>query len=198
MEDKSERIINTAQQLFGLHGVEKTTMQEIADDLRISKASLYYYFPDKESLYAAVIRKEQLEFIRILEAGLKVIDDPAESLRKYALARLTYFRKLMNLSRIRLESYSVLKPRLAGSMTDFREEEKKLVMRILEKGNETGLFVITDMERIAVLFLDLLRGLRSAFITDKKLLVIENAEYNILSEKVIAITEIFIKGLMYK
>ncbi len=198
MEDKSERIIDTAQQLFGLHGVEKTTMQEIADELRISKASLYYYFPDKESLYAAVIRKEQLEFIRILEADLMVIDDPADSLRKYALARLTYFRKLMNLSRIRLESYSMLKPRLVGSMTDFREEEKKLVSKILEKGNETGLFAIADTERIAVLFLDLLKGLRSAFITDKKLLVIENMEYTILSEKVNSITEIFIKGLMYK
>jgi AcrR family transcriptional regulator len=198
MDDKSEKIIETAQQLFGLHGVEKTTMQEIADDLGISKASLYYYFPDKESLYAAVIRKEQMEFIRILEADLHIIDDPAECLRKYAPARLTYFRKLINLSRIRYESYSVLKPRLAGSMNDFREQEKKLVMKIMEKGKETGRFAISDTEQISILFLDLLRGLRSAFITDKKLLVIDNAEYNILSEKVISITEIFIKGLMYR
>ncbi|MDP4223082.1 MAG: TetR/AcrR family transcriptional regulator [Bacteroidota bacterium] len=198
MEDKSEKIIGTAQQLFGLYGVEKTTMQEIADDLQISKASLYYYFPDKESLYTAVIRKEQMEFLKILENDLKFIKDPADCLRKYTLARLTYFRKLMNLSRIRLESYSVLRPKLAGSMVDFREEEKKLIIKILEQGKETGRFNIADTEKTSALFLDLLRGLRSAFITDKELLVIDNSEYKILSEKVIGITEIFIKGLMYK
>ncbi|MCL7986385.1 TetR/AcrR family transcriptional regulator [Sphingobacterium sp. lm-10] len=32
----------------------KTTMAEIAKDLAFSKALLYYYFPDKNSLYAAV------------------------------------------------------------------------------------------------------------------------------------------------
>jgi TetR/AcrR family transcriptional regulator len=198
MEDKPEKIIGTAQQLFGLYGVEKTTMQEIANDLRISKASLYYYFPDKESLYNAVIRKEQMEFLKILEADLKVIKDPADWLRKYALSRLTYFRKLMNLSRIRLESYSVLRPKLAGSMINFREEEKKFIIKILEEGKKTGQFTIADTERASALFLDLLRGLRNAFITDKELLVIDSSEYKILSEKVISITEIFIKGLMYK
>ena len=50
--DKSKKlklIIEASQKRFGIFGVEKTSMREIADDLKLSKASLYYYFPDKES-----------------------------------------------------------------------------------------------------------------------------------------------------
>jgi AcrR family transcriptional regulator len=198
MEDKTEIIINTAQKRFGLYGAEKTTMREIANDLHISKASLYYYFPDKENLYAAVIRKEQIEFLQKLEEDIRAVGDPAMCLRKYALTRLSYFKTLMNLSRIRLTSLSGLKPKIVSSMVNFREEEKKLIMKVLEKGKESGQFTFHDTSRTATLFLDLLRGLRSAFVADKDFLVIDETEYKMLSEKVTGITEIFIKGLMYK
>ena len=54
-ENKAEAIIAAAQKRFALFGIEKTPMREIARDLRISKAALYYYFPDKESLYKSVL-----------------------------------------------------------------------------------------------------------------------------------------------
>ncbi len=197
-EDKAELIIKAARKRFGLYGVEKTTMREIAGDLHISKASLYYYFPDKESLYNSVISREQEEFLRILEERIASITDPAECLRKYAMTRLSYFRQLLNLSRIRQASLSDLKPVIADSLINFREEEKNLVMKILEKGKNEDLFAIDDTYRVATLFLDLLRGLRSTFMTDKDLLVIDEDEFKMLSEKVNDITGIFINGLIYK
>jgi AcrR family transcriptional regulator len=56
-DKKKTLIIEAAQKRFSHFGVGKTTMNEIADDLSISKASLYYYFPDKLNLYAAVLQK---------------------------------------------------------------------------------------------------------------------------------------------
>jgi AcrR family transcriptional regulator len=197
-EDKADAIVSTAQKRFGLYGVEKTSMQEIANDLRMSKAALYYYFPDKESLYKSVISKEQSEFLRILEEDILTIPDPAESLRKYALIRLSYFKKLLNLSRIRLASFSDLKPLIADSVRMFREEEMKIVIRILENGVKLNKFSIDNVIKVAGLYLDLLRGLRSAFISEKDLLVIDDTEYRVLSDKVNDITELFIKGLMFK
>lgn len=197
-EDKSETIIKAAQKRFGLYGLEKTSMREIADDLRISKAALYYYFPDKESLYKTVISKEQAEFIRVIENDLKSISDPVDCLRKYAITRLSYFRRLVNLSRIRLASLSDLKPMIADSLRNFAEEEKRIIVEILEQGIRNNVFIINDTYSTATLFLDLLRGLRSAFMTNKDILVIDEAEFGILSDKVKDITEIFIKGLMYK
>ena len=197
-EDKAEIIIAAAQRRFGLYGVEKTSMQEIANDLMMSKASLYYYFPDKESLYKSVISKEHGEFLRILHEEIGNISDPAERLKRYSLSRISYFRKLMNLSRLRLASYGQLKPVIADLLKEFREEEKNTVMQILEKGNKENLFKINDTCKTASLFLDILRGQSNLLLSGKDLLVIDETEFDILYSKVKDIVEIFTKGLMYK
>jgi len=70
-DQKREAIIEAALKRFAHFGVAKTTMTEIGNDLAISKASLYYYFPDKINLYAAFLktiiekRKQKLCFSRI-------------------------------------------------------------------------------------------------------------------------------------
>lgn len=195
-EDKSEKIIKAAQERFGLFGFDKTSMREIADDLHMSKGALYYYFPDKENLYRIVIERELSEFLRQLEEDMINIPDPMDCLRKYVLVRLSYFKTLLNLSRVRAESLSELQPLIADTLGDFREKEKKHVMKLLEKGRANKQIRITNPSETASLFLDLLRGLRSTVLKSKKLLVLDDEEYRVLSKKSIAFTEIFIKGLM--
>ncbi|HAL51791.1 MAG TPA: TetR/AcrR family transcriptional regulator, partial [Sphingobacterium sp.] len=51
---KRIKILEAATRRFSHFGMAKTTMSEIAKDLNFSKALLYYYFPDKNSLYSAV------------------------------------------------------------------------------------------------------------------------------------------------
>ncbi len=197
-EDKSDLIISAAQKLFGLFGAEKTSMREIADDIHMSKASLYYYFPDKENLYKAVIEKEQTEFLETLEKDIRDNPDPAECLRHYALNRLSYFKYLVNLGRIGPASISDFKPLIVDSFNIFREKEKKVVMQVLEKGKRNGQFNIDSTYETASLFLEILRGLRSIFFNNKKLTSINDEEYKELINRITAATDVFIKGLMYK
>jgi AcrR family transcriptional regulator len=199
--EKSEKvqiILEASQKRFGLFGVEKTSMREIADDLKLSKASLYYYFPDKESLYRAVVEKEQIEFLAKISDRISSIVEPEQLLLEYANARLSYFRTLLNLGRLRLEAYSGLKPGFMESIQLFKEKEKDILKRIFEKGIKTGIFYIEDTDQMAFLFLDLLKGLRIILINEKKTLFIEEEEYGLLLEKTIAFTKIFIRALKYK
>lgn len=196
--DKVQLIIDVAQNLFGLYGVGKTSMREIADDLKLSKASLYYYFPDKESLYKAVVEKEQNEFLARISEKILNIQEPELLLREYAVTRLSYFRTLLNLSRLRLEAYSDLKPVFRETISLFKEKEKEIIVKIFEKGIIMGTFSIKDSDRTASLFLDLLKGLRISVVNDKKTMFIEQEEYNRLFEKTIAFTDIFINGLKIK
>lgn len=59
---KLDIILNAAQKRFGHYGLCKTTMNEIAADVGMGKASLYYYFPDKEAVFQAVIKKNRKSF----------------------------------------------------------------------------------------------------------------------------------------
>jgi len=173
-------------------------MREIASDLKLSKASLYYYFPDKESLYKAVVEKEQMEFIAKISERIFSFHEPEQLLLEYANARLSYFRTLLNLSRLRLEAYSDLKPGFRESIQLFKEKEKEIIKKIFEKGITSGIFFICDTDQTATLYLDLLKGLRTTLINEKKTLFIEQEEYDLLLEKTIVFTNVFIKSLKCK
>lgn len=194
---KEQMILEAAQKRFGLFGVEKTSMREIAEDLNLSKASLYYYYPDKESLYRAVVEKEQDEFIRDILERISVLGKAELMLKEYAAARLSYFRGLLNLSRLRLQAFSDLKPVLKDTMLAFREREKEIIIRILTTGRSEGVFYVDDPEQTADLFLDLLKGVRMTILSNKSFMVIEESEFASYGEKTDAIADFFIRGLKY-
>jgi AcrR family transcriptional regulator len=196
--NKVQMIIEASQKRFGLYGIEKTSMREIADDLKLSKASLYYYFPDKESLYFAVVKKEQDEFLDKISKRILSFHEPEQLLLEYANARLSYFRTLLNLSRLRLEDYSNLKPVFRETIMLFKEKEKEIIMKIFEKGKSKGIFFIKNPDATASLFLDLLKGLRISVVNDNKTLIIEQEEFAQLLENTNTFTEIFINGLKFK
>lgn len=195
---KEQLIIEAAQKRFGMLGIEKTSMQEIADDLKLSKASLYYYFPDKESLYKSVIEKEQDEFIKRITEKVLSINQPDKLLREYVNARLSYFHTLLNLSRLRLEAYSDLRPIFRETIISFREKEKEIVEKIFVDGIKKGIFYMDNPDKTASLFLEILKGLRVSVVNHKKTLFIEPVEYQKLIDNTIAFTEIFIKGITIK
>jgi AcrR family transcriptional regulator len=194
---KEQLIIEAAQKRFGLFGLEKTSMREIAEDLNLSKASLYYYFPDKESLYRAVVEKEQAEFLARIMERITSINEADQLLREYSDARLSYFRTLLNLSRLRLQFYSDLKPVLKDTINLFREKEKEIIVRIIDKGIRDGIFFHDNAEMAASLYLDMLRGLRMTVLNDKISLVLDQQEYEGFLEKTNAVTDIFIRGLRF-
>src|ERR1700744_4039399 len=76
---KKEKILEAAYQRFLHYGYSKTTMNEIAGDLSLSKALLYYYFPDKSQLYVAVMRKLAGEYLQKLQNKLDKFSDLKEA-----------------------------------------------------------------------------------------------------------------------
>jgi len=62
------RVIEAALVLFAEHGVNGTSLQMIADDLGISKASVYYQFHSKDEIVLAVIRPVFAEIDQLITA----------------------------------------------------------------------------------------------------------------------------------
>ncbi|MAG37645.1 MAG: hypothetical protein CL878_15530 [Dehalococcoidia bacterium] len=49
-QEQRQRVLDAAVHLFAEHGYEATGMRAIADEVGIRPASLYYYFPSKETI----------------------------------------------------------------------------------------------------------------------------------------------------
>jgi TetR/AcrR family transcriptional regulator len=93
---KREVIIEAAIKRFAQHGLAKTTMTEIAADLSLSKALLYYYFPDKINLYAEVLVHLIKMIGHDIQLGLADISGSKEALDYYLTLRHEYLKKYYN------------------------------------------------------------------------------------------------------
>lgn len=196
--EKVKLILEAAQKRFGAFGLMKTTMQEIATDLNMSKGLLYYYFPDKEHLYKAVVTKEQDEFIKNFNQRLKEITNPEEMLTEYVYLRLSYFKTLINLNRLSFEASSNINKVLNDVWIEFRKKEEDIIKGILSEGVTKKVFNISNVDETASIFIDLLKGLRMIEIHKKRIFYIDEDEYKTLKKKMKIFLEYFIKGLKSK
>lgn len=192
--DRINEILSAAQRRFGMYGFDKTSVSEIAADLNMSKASIYYYFEDKGKLFGAVIDREHSEFIERVEQEYEQLTDPAEMLRAYVNINVDFFRKLLNLSRVK-HAEIMLNCEVQQHMVELRQREMVIIEKVLANGNKQGVFNVANSAEMAHLFLDLLKGLRKMTVGRKDVLYLNDEEYNDLVKRVKIFTEIFIKGI---
>ncbi len=67
-QETRERILETARQLFTEQGYDKTSLREIAEQLGITKAALYYYFERKEDILVDL-------HLQLHELGTRALDE---------------------------------------------------------------------------------------------------------------------------
>ena len=196
-EGKVDFILKAAQKRLGTYGYEKTTMQEIAADISMSKAALYYYFPDKESLFKAVIENEQKEYFQLLEKRITTLNEADRMITELVELRHILFRKFQNLSKFRLSDDNKVKPMLLDMYNRMREMETEILTTVFSKGKDSGIFYFEDASELALLFGDLLQGLRMMAVKRMSRLEMTSEENDHLIRMMREATEIFINGLKY-
>jgi AcrR family transcriptional regulator len=67
--EQRTRILRTAVDLFARQGYEATGMRAIADAVDLRPATLYYYFPSKDDLMAALLTDDAQELRGRIEAA---------------------------------------------------------------------------------------------------------------------------------
>src|SRR4249920_1896164 len=73
-ERLGELILDAATELFLTHGFGATSIEAVAQRVRISKRTFYHRFPDKPALFAAVVHRI-IERLRP-SAGVPLIEGP--------------------------------------------------------------------------------------------------------------------------
>jgi AcrR family transcriptional regulator len=111
-ENQRERILEVAEKLFLRDGIDSTTLAQIAIAARLTRVTLYQYFPDKKEIAWAVFQKviDELQAVmvgeldqtigngydkveRVLLATIKSLETQTDSLRFIALFNFLYARE---------------------------------------------------------------------------------------------------------
>ncbi|RYF88534.1 MAG: TetR/AcrR family transcriptional regulator [Chitinophagaceae bacterium] len=195
-DQKQEAIIGAAIKRFAHFGVTKTTMAEIAADLSFSKASLYYYFPDKLNLFAAVLQN-------IAEAGAKDHDealhneaDPFKAMTDYLQKRTEFIIKYDKiLEYLKTFSRQPIPEELVPVFDKLRKRELQRIITVLDKGLKQGTFKIADSKKTAELFYDFIDGFRYSILANRPNFFPDKKEMQAILRREVEFSTIFLKGL---
>lgn len=195
---KRELIVEGAIKRFTHFGIHKTTMNEIAEDLSVSKPSLYYYFPDKLSLILGVVEKIFNDYFDLLIKE----DKPDASIESILLniieIRYRFFLKyyMLHLSS-NAPDPSFNSTELKNFIVKMKQKENKFYQDVFERAIVNKEIAPADnLAKTADLYISCLSGLTSLCVTHgNKELFPDKKELKIMKEKQISLSRIFIKGL---
>ncbi len=82
-ENSREKILFAATKIAQAHGYNGLNFRDLAEDVGIKAASIYYYFPSKADLAAAVAKRYWVNAAAALETLLAESSDPTDALHRY-------------------------------------------------------------------------------------------------------------------
>jgi len=133
---RQEEIIRAAAKRFSRHGFGKTTLEEIARDVRIGKPTIYHYFKSKDELYYSSITFQSSQFIEDIKAIFNNQDLPvgARLLEYFAFKESVHQR------------YSLLYDLMLSLFKDdSMEKEKQILQNLLQKESEVVGLILSSI-----------------------------------------------------
>lgn len=192
--EKQGLILDAARKRFAYYGFSKVTMDEIAADVGLGKASLYYYFPTKEKLFEEVLRQEKNQFVSNIQSLIDTSAPPSDVLREYALKRIQHFRELANLRALQFQQSPETRSSFFQLYKEFQEQEIGLLVQVLERGNQSGEFSVTDFRGSAEAIIQMLYGPR-AWLLHKRDNPLDEETFRQIEQSTRTITEIILNGI---
>lgn len=194
VDDKRQVIIEAALRRFSHFGIAKTTMSEIAEDLGLSKANLYYYFPDKFSLIEAIVFRIIGETDIAIADALDKIPSTLDLLVRMLDIKKAYFEKYYMLV-VDLHEMNINEEKWAALAKAMFEREVGTTSRIFEHGIKCNELVTFDISTTSELYVAMIRGL--ALFCDQATphTLIDKGELARIIEKQKQAAAIFINGI---
>ena len=91
-QERVERILKAALKVFAKKGFSDASMNEIAEEAELGKATIYYYFPSKEKLFFSLLKEETRKFYQQAYERVRAVEDLHEFVARLMYFHLEYFQ----------------------------------------------------------------------------------------------------------
>ena len=135
-KQKREDIISTAEKLFFSNGYDDVSMNDIARDAGMSKATLYLYFDNKDSLFFAVVLRGAKIMKSLIEKEIESADMGIDKIFAYRNAYFNFAVKYPDY----LHVYNYF---LSGRFDLTRIVDTLVMKDVIEKGRKFAMFPAT-------------------------------------------------------
>lgn len=195
-DEKRIKILEAAKRRFAHYGMAKTTMAEIAKDLSFSKALLYYYFPDKNSLYGAVLEYIIEEFNEETSKSLAQTKGTEEAIMELLNKRIEFVKRYYYIIEYAYGSRKDVGPELEAILIRTFKMHRDGIKEVFQRGMDKGELKPIDADEFSEIFLFSTMGLRMMVMKDLKTdFIPTKEEFDYIVEMQKKLAKVFIDGL---
>jgi AcrR family transcriptional regulator len=161
--ERENQIIEAAVKCFSSAGYHKTTMDDIAKEVGLSKGSLYRYFKNKKQLFLEILNWYAEPWEEQLEQAISGFGTASEKLRMMIMmsAEVTLKLEMQELARITLDFYSAMRfdQEVNEALQETIEPLFQIFIDIVEEGIATGEFRKVNARQAGIAILGALDGM---------------------------------------
>lgn len=140
-----QEILAVAGELFGEHGFDAVSLDDVAERLDVTKGSLYYYFASKEELVSAAIETLGSAWTRRLQE-LPSAGPPAARLRALIREHVTVAVQDHPAALRLFLAPDDWPPAQRAAIKELRRRHDRVFRDVVEEGMAAGEFVVVDVD----------------------------------------------------
>jgi TetR/AcrR family transcriptional regulator len=156
-EQRRNYILDAAEKLFFSKGYDNVSMDDIASEIGLNKATLYLYFRNKESLFFAVVLRGAQILNAMIKERIKQCKTGMETLDAIGIAYFEFVNKYPDYSRaylyFRSDRFSIDDAKDlcddAKRILELRDEEFAIVCNAIKSGIDEGM-IRPDLDPVEV------------------------------------------------
>jgi AcrR family transcriptional regulator len=160
VEKKKTEILNAARVVFLRYGYKKSTMVDIAKEIGLNQASLYYYFNNKEEIFVESLLAEFNDFKERVRTIITEKSPIQEKIISFFNLKLKFFYENPISQQISdLNPKKISEPH-KKQIYNLNERERTLIKSLLEKAIQKGEFISIDTFQLTDILIHLFQGIR--------------------------------------
>lgn len=156
--DKHEAVLGCAIKRFARHGFRSTDVQDIADDARVGKGSVYRYFGNKEDLFRATVHAAMQKLEKHYYSAIAEISDIYELIRVGGMAYAEFYEHNPELVEIIIQERAEFRGAVPDTHLMYRERNRKPFEKLLRQAMTEGKVRQLDVRETVTALANLLYG----------------------------------------
>jgi AcrR family transcriptional regulator len=169
-EEVKQEIAEAARRVFSKWGLNKTTMEDIAQEARKGKSTLYNYFGSKEEIFELLAVTELMRIIDRAKESLDAAATAREKLRTYIATELVEIKKTVGLYPFITGDLKADREFIRHLRTQLDKHEEQVLLKIIQEGVRKGEFkflTAANAHKAASVIVELMRGMEIYLVFDE-------------------------------
>ncbi|QRK08736.1 TetR/AcrR family transcriptional regulator [Archangium violaceum] len=160
-EERRRALLKAAREVFARRGLAATKMTDLAAAAGISYGLVYHYFPDKESVFAALVDETVRGGIELLVSARQRPGTPWEQLHYVCTQMLEGIRKQPAIPLILVQAHASesIPAAVEQALDRYSTEFNRNLEELITSGQKAGQIVDVPAEELARTFIATVQGL---------------------------------------